>query len=112
MTNGNVKAVCSWIGNSPEIAMQHYAQVTEADLQEAAKMAVISEGEKRVHNPVQTTAESSRTNTQESESTEGLTPCLCGSNHNDAVTCESMQIHEDYPQGDSNPCHVDENHVS
>ena len=38
MTNGNVKAVCSWIGNSPEIAMQHYAQVTEADIQEAAKI--------------------------------------------------------------------------
>ena len=36
MTNGNIKAVCSWIGNTPEVAMKHYAQVTEADLKEAA----------------------------------------------------------------------------
>jgi integrase len=45
MTNGNVKAVCSWIGNSPEVAMQHYAQVTEADLQEAAKMSLLNDAE-------------------------------------------------------------------
>ncbi len=38
LTNGNVKAVCTWIGNSPEVAMQHYAQVTEADMKEAAKL--------------------------------------------------------------------------
>jgi integrase len=67
LTNGNVKAVCSWIGNSPEVAMKHYAQVTEADIQDAARMAVIKDGEvvcqgKRVHNTVQTTAAPSRTN--------------------------------------------------
>jgi len=42
-TNGNVKAVCSWIGNSPAVAMKHYAQVTEGDLKEAAKMSLLSE---------------------------------------------------------------------
>ncbi len=31
ITNGNIKAVCDWIGNSPEVAMRHYAQVTEED---------------------------------------------------------------------------------
>ena len=42
MTNGNVKAVCKWIGNSPKVALEHYAQVTEADLQEAAKMSLLN----------------------------------------------------------------------
>ncbi len=26
-----IKAVCNWIGNSPKVAMKHYAQTTEAD---------------------------------------------------------------------------------
>jgi len=69
MTGGNVKAVCSWIGNSPAVAMKHYAQITEADMQEAAKMSLLNTAEKEVqktvHNPVQTTAEPSRTETHE-----------------------------------------------
>lgn len=52
MTGGNVKAVCSWIGNSPQVAMAHYAQTTEADMKEAAKMSVLNEAEKTVQNPV------------------------------------------------------------
>ena len=52
MTNGNVKAVCSWIGNSPQVAMTHYAQVTEADMEQAAKMTVLNDGETRVLNQV------------------------------------------------------------
>jgi hypothetical protein len=52
MTDGNVKAVCEWIGNSPEVAMKHYAQTTEADMKEAAKMSVLNDGEKRVQNQV------------------------------------------------------------
>ena len=52
MTDGNVKAVCEWIGNSPEVAMKHYAQTTEADTKEAAKMSVLNDGEKRVQNQV------------------------------------------------------------
>ena len=63
MTNGNIKAVCNWIGNSPEVAMKHYAQVTEADLQEAAKMSLLSKAEDRVigaaHNAAQYPAEQS-----------------------------------------------------
>ena len=54
---GNVKAVCEWIGNSPEVAMKHYAQTTEADMKEAAKMSVLNDAEntvqKRVQNQVQ-----------------------------------------------------------
>jgi hypothetical protein len=53
------KAVCSWIGNTQAVAMKHYAQVTEADMKEAAKMALLKTAEKEVqktvHNPVQTT---------------------------------------------------------
>ncbi|UCC99947.1 MAG: phage integrase SAM-like domain-containing protein [Phycisphaerales bacterium] len=53
MTNGNVKAVCSWIGNSPKVALEHYAQVTEADLQEAAKMSLLDEAENLAQNTAQ-----------------------------------------------------------
>ena len=91
--------VCKWIGNSPEVAMQHYAQVTEADLQEAAKMAVINNAEKRVHNPVHTTAEPSCTESHESKAAEDLTPCFCGTNDNNSAWCESMQKPQDYPKG-------------
>lgn len=58
MTGGNVKAVCSWIGNSPQVAMAHYAQTTEADMKEAAKMSVLNEAEKTVQNPVHPTMKS------------------------------------------------------
>jgi integrase len=34
LTNGNIKAVCEWIGNSPDVAMRHYAQVTEEDFKD------------------------------------------------------------------------------
>ena len=43
MTGGNVKAVCTWIGNSPKVALEHYAQITEADMQEAATMSLLDE---------------------------------------------------------------------
>ena len=106
MTNGNVKAVCSWIGNSPEVAMQHYAQVTEADLQEAAKMAVLNDAEsvvqKRVQNPVQTTAESRRTESHEGNQKEDLIPCGCETNNDDATPCEKVQKTQKWALQDSN----------
>ncbi len=43
---GNIKAVCEWIGNSPTVAMQHYAQITEQDMKQAAKLAVLDDAEK------------------------------------------------------------------
>ncbi|MGD1042869.1 MAG: site-specific integrase [Sedimentisphaerales bacterium] len=91
LTNGNVKAVCSWIGNTPAVAMKHYAQVTEADMKEAAKMTVLNEAEKEVHNPVQTTAERPRTESHECNAIDDLTPCLCESNNDNATPCESVQ---------------------
>ncbi len=116
MTGGNVKAVCSWIGNSPEIAMQHYAQVTEADLQEAAAMAVIKSAEKTVHktvhNPVQTTAEQGCTEPHGTSSHSDVNPSDCEDLRELAVCCNSLQNKDLHPQGDSNPCHMDENHVS
>ena len=49
---GNIKAVCTWIGNSPDVALKHYAQITEADQREAVKLSVLNSGKKRVQNPV------------------------------------------------------------
>ena len=65
-----MKAVCAWIGNSPEVAMKHYAQVTDADLQEAAKMTVLNDAEQRVHNrvhPMSKTFGNDRKENQEDE---------------------------------------------
>jgi len=102
MTNGNVKAVCSWIGNSPAVAMKHYAQVTEADLQEAAKMTLIKTAEKRVQNPVHTTAESPCTEPHESDLEVDVTPCVCESKHKKTVSCNSMQNTVQWAGLDSN----------
>jgi len=57
MTNGNVKAVCNWIGNSPKVALDHYAQITEADLQEAAKMSLLNDAENRTQKAAQNAAQ-------------------------------------------------------
>jgi integrase len=91
MTNGNVKAVCSWIGNSPKVALQHYAQVTEADLQEAAKMTLINDAEKRVHNRVQTTAAASRTVSYDLVDKPVTSLCKSESKREFAGQCEMMQ---------------------
>ncbi len=50
MTGGNVKAVCSWIGNSPQVAMAHYAQLTEADMAQAAKLTILESAEYSLKN--------------------------------------------------------------
>jgi integrase len=116
MTNGNVKAVCSWIGNSPEVAMQHYAQVTEADLQEAAKLSLLEDAENRVqktvHNPVQTAAEPSRTESHEVNNTSDVNSYNYEGLQEAAIACNSLQNKDLYPQGDSNPCYRDENPAS
>lgn len=102
LTNGNVKAVCSWIGNSPAVAMQHYAQVTEADMKEAARMAVMHSAEKAVHNPVQNPAVSSRTESHESLDPIDVTPCHCGANQENATACDNMQNPHNWALQDSN----------
>ncbi|MHC4524920.1 MAG: tyrosine-type recombinase/integrase [Planctomycetota bacterium] len=67
LTGGNIKAVCEWIGNSPVVAMQHYAQITEADMKQAAKLAVLNDAGKRVHNRVHTTGETPEMSRKESQ---------------------------------------------
>ena len=76
---GNVKAVCTWIGNSPEVAMKHYAQITEADQREAARLSVLDGGIKRVHNRVQTGAVSPRTESHEESNGGGARLIQCTS---------------------------------
>jgi integrase len=91
MTNGNIKAVCSWIGNSPKVALEHYAQVTEADLKEAAKMSLLSDGEKAAQNTAQYDAVTGRKEPQTAlnEYKESaflpLNAALCGSVHEQQV---------------------------
>jgi len=106
MTNGNVKAVCSWIGNSPAVAMQHYAQITEADIQEAAKMTLLNDAEnmveKRVQDRVQTTAAPSRTESHETKSKPVVSPCNCESKQELATPCEKVQNQPDWAIQDSN----------
>jgi len=112
MTNGNVKAVCSWIGNSPVVAMEHYAMITEADLQDAAKMSLINDAEKSVHNMVQTTAATNRKDSHESQEEPAVSPYNCESKREFAAQCEMAQKGQKYPQGESNPCLQDENLIS
>jgi len=102
MTGGNVKAVCSWIGNSPAVAMQHYAQVTEADLQEAAKMTVLDDAEKTVQKSVLTTAEQSRIESHESNMDGEISHCYCETNDNYATSCEGVQKGEKWAIQDLN----------
>ena len=97
MTNGNVKAVCSWIGNSPAVAMQHYAQVTEA-----AKMTVLNDAEKTVQKSVLTTAESSRTTSHECDTDSDVSLWLSNSLHHNAGRCENIQKEEKWAIQDLN----------
>ena len=112
MTNGNVKAVCSWIGNSPEIAMQHYAQVTEADIQEAAKMTLLNDAKKSMHNPMQTTAATPRNEPHEYDTESDISLYDCGTKLEYAGDREVVQKGLEYPQGDSNSCYRVENPAS
>lgn len=102
LTGGNVKAVCSWIGNSPEVAMQHYAQLTEADMKEAAEMTVLGEAEKTVHNPVHTPDNSPCTDLNENQSDVDVSPSLCNSLQFNSTERKSMQNKDLWARLDSN----------
>lgn len=62
----NIKAVSSWFGNSPEVALKHYAQVTEADQKEALGLIVLQHKtlHKTLHSTLQHPADSGRTEPQ------------------------------------------------
>jgi len=51
-TQGNIKAVCKWLGNSPAVALQHYSQVTDADFKQAAEKKIVGDAEKKVEKEV------------------------------------------------------------
>jgi len=99
LTGGNIKAVCKWLGNSPAVAMAHYAQVTEADMQQAAKKAVMIDAENalekevhnQVHNPVQNTSEPGCTEPHDTPAELTVTPCDCDSKQQFATPCESVR---------------------
>ncbi len=96
LTGGNVKAVCSWIGNSPTVAMQHYAQITEADMKQAAKLSVLNNAEKRVHNRVHTTAEPAeidRTQSQGKKDSLNVTPLAANSYKEMEMGANSRELH-------------------
>jgi hypothetical protein len=87
LTGGNVKAVCAWIGNTPQVALNHYAQVTDADLKEAAKMALINDAEKGIHNHIHNNVDSSSTEPQEPIEHIDVTTCDCDNNQEFAGAC-------------------------
>ena len=85
--------------------MQHYAQVTEADLQEAAKMTVLDDAEKTVQKSVLTTAEQSRIESHESDMDGEISHCYCETNDNYATLCEGVQKGEKWAMQDLNLRH-------
>lgn len=101
LTGGNVKAVCSWLGNSPAVALQHYAQTTEADLKDAAKMTLLNtaeqtvqeqgetEGKKEGHNQGHSTSETGRNPTQDNCDGSDVNPCDCEGLQSISEPCEN-----------------------
>ena len=75
-TGGNIKAVCSWLGNSPAVAMTHYAQITDADMKEAAKTSVL----KVVQNMVHPASESSEIERNEQKREMAISGCNAAPN--------------------------------
>lgn len=90
-TNGNIKAVCSWLGNSPAIALQHYAQTTEADFKEAAKNKILNQAEDALQKALQTGAESCRTEPRTCCTDIDVTLCEFDTKPQDATACNDMQ---------------------
>ena len=83
--------------------MQHYAQLTEADMKEAAEMTVLGEAEKTVHNPVHTPVDSPCTDLNESTSSVDVNPDNCNSLQLNSTPCKSTQNPTYYARRDSNP---------
>ncbi|MBM4103808.1 MAG: integrase [Planctomycetes bacterium] len=114
MTGGNLKAVCSWLGNSPAVAMAHYAQVTDADMKQAAEKTVLNhaentvqnggkkEGQKVGHNQGQSIVETTGDVLQDSTANDVLSPCDFGIKRKFSELCETSQIKDIfYPMGET-----------
>ena len=102
MTGGNVKAVCRWIGNTPEVAMKHYAQVTEADMNEAAKMSLMEGAEQRVQNTVHPTTKSRCRPVQGKKMGIDITPYDYRNLPSHAGVCNDLQKNKICPGLESN----------
>lgn len=91
---GDVKAVCSWLGNSPQVALTHYAQVTEAAQKEALRLTVLDLERggaisNPVHNPVQHAAAASIQETASSPEEAEEMPANTGDFAHTAASCGS-----------------------
>lgn len=102
LTCGNIKAVCNWLGNSPAVAMKHYAQVTEADMREAAKMTILEDAEKEVQKEVQRGNAESGENPQETQEENAVSPYDSESKQDFAEVCKTEQSDTDWAVLDSN----------
>ncbi len=70
--------------------MMHYAQVTDADFNEAAKMSVISQAEDALQKALQTGAESRCTESHEQPNDLDVTLCGCETKPQDATGFNDM----------------------
>lgn len=98
-TQGNIKAVCEWIGNSPEVAMNHYAQLTDADMKEAAEKAVILKGLNRGLFSDETECNG----VQDENKGNTVTPCDSTNKEQFALACNDAQEGVKWAIRDSNP---------
>ena len=81
-----VQVVCSWIGNSPQIAAKHYLQTTEDHFRKAVQNPV--------HNPVQTAAAGLGSVPQDETADESeLVPCGEFTNENASFHNETRREH-------------------
>ena len=78
-----VQTVCSWIGNSPAIAVKHYPQVTEDHFARAAQNPA--------HFPAQQ-APAMRGKDSQENPPDAPEPAICGALREDATTCEDKDL--------------------
>jgi len=112
LTGGNIKAVTSWMGNSPEIALKHYAQLQEADLRQAAEQSIVGTAEEKVSGPEQTGlvrnlvrlgAELSSNVPQEKKETVDINPCDDGNLRKLSETCGTSNKRGEMGRGGFEP---------
>ena len=102
----HIQTVCTWIGNSPQVAARHYLQTTEDDFRKATGQgaapaeATAGTGGDAHHNAHQnthqTTAERSGTDSHQaaaSESNPLQNPGLCDSVPDDTASCLCTHVH-------------------
>jgi integrase len=81
--------VCAWLGNTEDVARDHYLQVTDSHFERAAKAE-----EKAAQNPAQCASELPRTTSQDAQATREF--------RSDSAPCEVLQ-EQGWPRRESNP---------